>query len=471
MITEENKVTIYTRQLESEKSERKKITIEIEKVIKKKPNNTMSQKIQKIQLMSIILCYLCIFGIALALIIKYFRFSEYEYIWFCSKILTIKNMLNKTINIDLVFSQIDNGESIYFPNHYIDYLERIKEDGGCLEGYKACGILDTYGNSFCMLPNGTCPINKIVYDLYLKDSEYRDNNYEYYETDNSKVYLFYRRDVLDSGIITSWLKQKSQPKYINKKNFILDKKALKEFFKLKNDDENNQNNALNFFGKELINSAVDYISDLSNNLYDLDRIKKLFDYIVNKIEKDENNIDYNFSYINNHYYVKNYMGFENLEAVNNFNKIDFNAYKRRYPNYITLAVSISILCIITFFMLALVIYFKKYETIKFHKAFIAIFVIIYVSSFFYLLFYSIHIFIRDFRNRNFQIAKSIKADKFIEDFLKEFYSPFDKATFILCIIIILLISIIFFILFWVIEPISKCKHKRKQIKRNKATNK
>lgn len=61
---------------------------------------------------------------------------------------------------------------------------------------------------------------------------------------------------------------------------------------------------------------------------DIGKIKKLIDYIVDKINNDENNIDYNCTYINNNYYVKNYMGFDNLEAMNNFNNIDFNAYKK-----------------------------------------------------------------------------------------------------------------------------------------------
>ena len=451
-------------------SEKREIKKEKKNDIKKIESNTT---VQKIQLMFVILCCLCMIGIALSLIIKYYGFSVYEYIWFCSKILTVKKMVNKTINSDLVFSHISNGENIYFANPYVDYLGRIEEDGRCLKSYKKCGILDTYGNSFCISPNEICPVNKIIYDSKSKDSEYQKENYQYYETKKSSFHLFYKRDVLDSGIIASWIKQKSKPKYINKDNFILDKSAIKEFLNLKDvnfGDNDNQNYLINIIGKEVINSAYDYIRDLPNNMNDIGKIKKLIDYIVDKINNDENNIDYNCTYINNNYYVKNYMGFDNLEAMNNFNNIDFNAYKKKYPNYITVVISFIIICAFAVFIFALIIYFIKNETIKFHIAFVAIFVILYAGYFLYLFIYSIFIFSRDFRNETFKIAKSIRADKFIEDFLKEFYTPFDKTTFIICIILLLLISVIFFILLWIIEPISKCIYQREQIKNNKETN-
>lgn len=463
--TKKNKIEIETKKskTETESVERKEIKMNKSNVI-----------IQKMKLMFVILCCICMIGISLSLIIKHYSFSEYEYVWFCSKILTVKTMVNKGFNSDLVFSHISNGENIYLTNHYADYLGRIEKDGGCQKSYKKCGILDTYGNSFCIPTNDVCPVNKIRYDYSLKDSKYQRNNYEYYETDDSFVHLFYKREVLDCGIIATWIKEGSQPKYINKKNFILDKKAFKEFFKLKDvnfddDDDDNQRYFIDIFGKEFTYNAYEYINSLQNNVYDLDRIKKLIEYIVDKINNDENNIDHNYTYVHNKRYVKNYIGFENLESMKNYNEIDFNAYKKRYPNFIIVVISFLIICSFAVFILALIIYFLKIETIEFHLAFIVIFVILYASYFLYLFIYSIFILARDFRNENFKIAKKIRADKFIEDFLKEFYTPFDKVTFIIWIIIFLLISFILFILFWIIGPINKCIHGKKQIKNNKAT--
>ena len=58
-------------------SEKREIKIQKRKEIKKIESNTT---IQKIQLMCVILCCLYLIGIALSLIIKYYGFSEYEYI-------------------------------------------------------------------------------------------------------------------------------------------------------------------------------------------------------------------------------------------------------------------------------------------------------------------------------------------------------------------------------------------------------
>ena len=170
----------------------------------------------------------------------------------------------------------------------------------------------------------------------------------------------------------------------------------------------------------------------------------------------DENIDQNYTFINCNNYIKSYMGFKNWEAVDNFNKIDFSVYKKRYPNYASVALSISILCILVIFIVILIIYFIKNRSIEIDRFFLITFVIIYVVSFLYLFIYSVVIFARDFRNETFKLAKSIRADKFIEDFLKDFYGPFDKATFIICNIVFLSISAVFFILFWIIEPISKC---------------
>ena len=72
----------------------------------------------------------------------------------------------------------------------------------------------------------------------------------------------------------------------------------------------------------------------------LARIYKLIDYIDEKINKDEKNIDYNYTYINGKNYVKNYMGFKDLENAKDFDKIDFSIYKSRYPNYISMLFAI-----------------------------------------------------------------------------------------------------------------------------------
>ena len=421
--------------------------------------------IQKIRVMSIIGCFLCMFGITLAIIIKYYSgFSEYEYIWFCSKIKTIKKMVNKISTRDQVFSNFQSGQEMYFTNHYVDYLERIKEDGTCKNNYKTCGILDTYGNKFCLSPATNCPINKMIFDLSTKSSQYGD--FQLFSTQDTSINLYCKSDVLDSGIIASWVVKNSQPKYIDDNNLIIDMDAFNECFKDDNDkdhddddddDDNTGNNFWQGLAQDAVDGAIDAVEDITKNAVKLGRIMKLIDYIEEKMNSDEN-IDKNYTFINYNNYIKSYMGFKNLESVENFKKIDFSVYKKRFPNYASVALSITILCIFVIFIVILIIYFIKNRTIEIGKYFLVIFVIIYVASFLYLFIYSVVIFARDFRNETFKVAKSIRADKFIEDFLKDFYDPFDKATFIICIIVFLSISAVFFILFWIIEPISKCIH-------------
>ena len=424
--------------------------------------------IQEIRVMSIIICFLCMFGITLAIIIKYYSgFSEFEYIWFCSKIKTVQKMVNKTSTKDRVFSHFQSGDRMYFTSHYVDYLGRIKEDGTCKNNYKTCGILDTYGNKFCISPGNNCPINKIIIDLSSRNSQYGD--YQQISTQDSSINLYCKSDVLDSGIIASWIVQNSEPKYIDDNNLIIDKDAFNEIFKIDDDkddkdddddDDDDDDNEKSFWqgvAEDAIDGAIDAAEEIAKNAAKLAKLQKLIDYIEDKMN-DKDNIDKNYTFIGHNNYVKNYMGFENLEAVENFKNIDFSVYKKRFPNYASVALSITILCVFVIFIVVLIIYFIKNRTIEIAGYFLVIFVILYVASFLYLFIYSVVIFARDFRNETFKVAKSIRADKFIEDFLKEFYGPFDKATFIICIIVFLSISAVFFILFWVIEPISNCIH-------------
>ena len=60
-----------------------------------------------------IISFLIMFCIFLVLIIKYYSgFSEYEYIWFCSKILTIKKMIENN-NKYIVFSHYNQSQEFF----------------------------------------------------------------------------------------------------------------------------------------------------------------------------------------------------------------------------------------------------------------------------------------------------------------------------------------------------------------------
>ena len=85
-------------------------------------------------------------------------------------------------------------------------------------------------------------------------------------------------------------------------------------------------------------------------------LKSIIDYINDKIEKDEENIDYNYGKIHDNLYIKSFIGIKDIENIKKFNKIDFSAYKFLFPNNV--ALTFSFLCSIFFILKLLYIIFK-----------------------------------------------------------------------------------------------------------------
>ena len=101
----------------------------------------------KISHILLIFSYVFLIGIFLTLIVKYYRnFLEKEYIWFCSKILTVQKIVSDNNNIIKAFYNFnEEGKELVLSKNYIQNLEIITKDG-CIENFRQCGILDTYGN-------------------------------------------------------------------------------------------------------------------------------------------------------------------------------------------------------------------------------------------------------------------------------------------------------------------------------------
>ena len=329
----------------------------------------------------LILSYLFFFGILLAYIIKYYSSnSDNEYIWFCSKILTVnQTIIDNNEKVNVFYNYNNEGNKTYLtenPKTYLDYLELITEDG-CKENYKQCGILDTYGNKFCLPNDFQCPINEIKINSSSVSTinEYQNNGYNYLPiNENNENNLYYKIGSINSGIIAYWKVQNDQPKYINENNFIFDLEAYKEVFGDDDeeeddddddddddldpddfDDDDDDKNEEDKKNSNIEDKITDKVSDLAENILKdavkAARLKKLINYIDNKINTDSN-IDYNFTKIGDNQYVKNYIGFKDKENIKNFNNIDFSLYKNIFPNHS--AVICSIICIIIF--LALIIY-------------------------------------------------------------------------------------------------------------------
>ena len=162
----------------------------------------------------------------------------------------------------------------------------------------------------------------MIFDLSTKSSQYGD--FQLFSTQDTSINLYCKSDVLDSGIIASWVVKNSQPKYIDDNNLIIDMDAFNECFKDDNDkdhddddddddDDNTGNNFWQGLAQDAVDGAIDAVEDITKNAVKLGRIMKLIDYIEEKMNSDEN-IDKNYTFINYNNYIKSYMGFKNLES-------------------------------------------------------------------------------------------------------------------------------------------------------------
>jgi len=425
----------------------------------------------------LLLCYICVFGVMIALIVHYYSdFSSNKYIWMCSKILVVQKIVENNNYNNKVFAGFnDKGEKlIYGQNNYSNYLKRITKDG-CIEGYKKCGILDTYNNSFCISKSSDCPINKLLFDSSSKKDEYLNKKYDdYYLTDKNNMYLYYKVGDQKNDVIVSWIYSEYQPRYIDNSNFFLDQEAFDEVFsffdKKEDDDEDDDdggdnnysgNDIWNIFVESAAEAAVDTVIDTGEQIVrdftKWARLKELIKYIEKKFN-EESNIDKDYIYIGNNNYVKNYIGFKSEEDKNNFEKIDFSLYKNRYPSYSF--VICSIICAGVFFAFMVINFIGIIKLIKDKDNCIDVInkisLIFYCIVFLLFFIYSIVIYATVYNKESFDLAKSIKADKFIEDFLKEFYEPFESPKTIICALVFLSISAILLITAWIIEPIYNC---------------
>ena len=411
--------------------------------------------------------FLLSIAISLAIIIVYYSsFSEKEYIWFCSKILTIQKIVSDNNEIIKAFyGYNEEGKILVLKRNYLESLKLINKNGECTPNYRQCGILDTYGNKFCFSNNIECSINEIIIDSSSKTNEYLNNGYNYYIYENTGDYLYYKTGLKDKEIIAYWNTSNSFPLYINENNFIFDIDAFEEIFGSTGKEYNSE-----YISKEIIDGSIDWAGDLLEDSSKFSRIQKLIIYINEKIYNDENNIDNSYTKVYHNEYVKSYLGFENEESIKKFWKIDFSLYKNYFPNYLYVIISFSCGAIFLLFLTIntiIIVCLMKNKEIdeKSLKCYSLLTITIYGPIF--LIFFIFCLFnisiIKD--NTCKEYVKKIRADKFIENFLKDFCKHVDDKSLILCSIILLSISALLFIVGLIFGKMSGCI-KEKEIKEN-----
>ena len=125
--------------------------------------------------------------------------KRYERIWFCSKILTLKQIIKDNVYNTFPFESISSEKNYILLNgDYLYYLEHSSQDQS-KNNYKKCGILDTNNNIMCIPQSDTCPINEIT-----KNSQDNSSNYTKFEFFDYELY--FSNKSIEETIITSFVR-------------------------------------------------------------------------------------------------------------------------------------------------------------------------------------------------------------------------------------------------------------------------
>jgi hypothetical protein len=141
------------------------------------------QKVHTILLISEILLYLSLLSLSIIGCIK--NPKKKEKIWFCSKILTLKQIIIDNMN-KYPIQNITLGNNLIYSNRDYSYLLMHSTENQCEINYKKCGILDSMKNIMCIPESDICPLNEIkTYFSVNSDNYVKYFNYDLYFTNNN----------------------------------------------------------------------------------------------------------------------------------------------------------------------------------------------------------------------------------------------------------------------------------------------
>ena len=266
-------------------------------------------------------------------------------VYFMSKVLTIKNIVKNNHQSQLLYKYDTSGKIELLSADYQSLLKVITKDG-CAEGYRQCGILDTIGNILCIDENYDCPINKIKIDLVSKKNDYLNKGFGigFYPNLIYNYQLYYSNNYPNSNIIISLIRQSNTPKFCTLDNFILDENSyrdeygnlgnigvnLKEQLSNKTKTYNGQEMQQNLLSlileedkiEKLPQTVISLLTYISNKYFE-----KFTQYVEERLEKEENNIDKYYENVGESVYAKNYIGFKSIEDIDTFMNFDYSIYK------------------------------------------------------------------------------------------------------------------------------------------------
>ena len=406
--------------------------------------------------------------------------QKFKYIYYLSKILTIKSIILDNHYSEILDGFTDSGDPLTVPNTYRNLLKLVKNANECKSGYKPCGILDTYGNVLCIDEYLECPVNKIKADHISKASLYSSQNYNSISLNemSNNYKLFYSNQFTEGNAISIIIKTKDEPKYITNSNFLLDSDAFKEVFgdkefldkiadalgliddKKKNDENDVVEHIIKIFQvTEEIKDKADMALKGAKLLYTVltyeynKNVEKFNDYVKEQIELlDEDNIDIFYEHIGDNMYVKNYIGFRSVEDINKFMRFDYNIYKKKFPSFNAAIGAISGASILLSILLYLLFYLfccgKQYfsDNSNLSKLLTVSGSIIFYGFALGYFIYALCIYFMVNKNKSLDELKSIKSDEFITNLIDDFISECQESTLIIISLFLISLSIIIHII-------------------------
>ena len=196
---------------------------------------------------------------------------------------------------------------------YDKLLNNIDYDGKCKNDFHSCGILDTKNNYLCLPYDVPCPLNKITFDYYHISDDYIGIN--------DKYITFYNQESTDNKVIVSIILSENYP--LNHEW----EKMVKDTYEDIEDIEIQKRKRVSLNDFSLFNNEKDDSYDLIDNSGI--KVRDIQNYnLIKKFDSEKYNLEQELNM-----YVRNYIGFKNIEELNKFRKIFNNKDDRDNPLY------------------------------------------------------------------------------------------------------------------------------------------
>ena len=421
--------------------------------------------------MLLIISEVIIIACCIIMLVLYKKKVWLKLIWMGSKAYTVENLIKINNNQLYPILKINqDGSTVNYSQNYASLLAHSGKE--CEKDYKKCGILDSLGNILCIPENETCPINDIKIDLASSAS---NNDLKGYESTSFKnlqegYVLYYTNNATEKEIISKLSLSNEIPLYINLNNLIYDEQTYKDYLEsLETDNSGNDRDYRDSGGSSGGGGGWDGGGSGGGGWRKLGEEKiqggsYMKKYFENNME-NENNIDKSFKKIYDNLWAGTYIGFKDKSQMNKFNKVDLHeTYFTIFPNKsVYILCYINIVCFAGLSVLSAFRFFHKdVENEEFKEAEAncsKLMVLIPYLAFFLGFFgYIIYAYVSIYINRNPGSLTYIKADPFLEDFLKEIKERHPAEEFIFSIMMCYCGSMIIFILAWILSYIFTKKY-------------